>query len=367
MSTLEARLQGILDDYLAQGIVGVSLALRAPGAGDILIARGLAERTRGQPLRPDHLFRIASCTKTYVAACLLQLVQEGSVDLDEPIARWFPDLPGAGRLPVRILLNHRSGLPEFENHMPMISDRVWTPQEIVDFAFASTAQAEPWGQMQYNNTGYILAGMIVARETGGPLSRALRARLFAPLGLGDTWAGSDEPYPAERIARAYFHREDEDGQWDIAGAGEPVDGCWDATDWFPLSGANAAGDIVATPRDLMHWIDSLFAGTVLDAARLHEMAGNLLPAQFPGAPITANGHGILVSTIDGMEIKGHIGQLPGHTTCTGHHEPSGVTATLCQNSGAGDFESFYLTGIHAPFAACIRAASLAPKGSRAQT
>ena len=96
-----------------------------------------------------------------------------------------------------------------------------------------------------------------------------------------------------------------------------MDGCWDATDWFPLSGANAAGDIVATPRDLMRWMDALFAGRVLDDARLHEMAGNVKEASFPGAPITANGHGILVSTIDELEIKGHIGQLPGHTTCTG--------------------------------------------------
>ncbi len=356
MSALRAVLQEILDDYVAEGIVGVSLALRVPGEEDVLVASGLADRTRREVLTPGHLFRIASCTKTYVAACLLQLVQEGRVDLDESIARWFPDLPKAGRLPVRVLLNHRGGLPEFENHMPMISDRVWTPQEIVDFAFEVTKQKEPGGEMQYNNTGYILAGMIVARELGGSLSEALRARLLEPLGLRDTWIGSDETYPAERLARAYFHREDEDGQWDIAGAGEPVDGCWDATDWFPLSGANAAGDVVATPRDLTHWIDSLFAGRVLDDTRLYEMAGNLKDARFPGAPITANGHGILVSTIDGLEIKGHIGQLPGHTTCTGRHEASGVSATLCQNSGAGDFESFYLAGIHAPFAACIRAA-----------
>ena len=147
MDTLRTRLQAILDDYVAEGIVGVSLALRAPGEEDVLIASGLAERTRQEPLAPAHLFRIASCTKTYVAACLLQLVQEGRVDLDEPVARWFPDLPKADRLPVRILVNHRSGLPEFENHMPMISDLVWTPQEIVDFAFEVTEQGEPWGTM----------------------------------------------------------------------------------------------------------------------------------------------------------------------------------------------------------------------------
>ena len=58
---------------MAQGIVGVSLALRAPGEEDVLIASGLANRARQEPLTPDHLFRIASCTKTYVAGSLLQL------------------------------------------------------------------------------------------------------------------------------------------------------------------------------------------------------------------------------------------------------------------------------------------------------
>ena len=356
MANLTKRLQQNLDDYVDKGIVGVSLALRVPGAEDILLASGLADRRRGIALGPDHLFRIASCTKTYVAGTLMQLVQEGEVDLDEPITRWFPNLSRADELPVRILLNHRSGLPEFENHMPMISERVWTPEEIVDFAFEVTEQKEPWGEMQYNNTGYVLAGMIIAKVTGDTLSHQIRTRLFEPLGLANSWVGTDEPYPMARTARAYFHATEEDGQWDIEGAGEPIEGCWDSTDWFPLSGANAAGDIVATPRDLMHWIDCLFAGKVLDPERLHEMAGNLNPASFPGSPITQNGHGILVSTIDGLEIKGHIGQLPGHTTCTGHHEESGISVTLCQNSGAGDFTSFYMSAIHTPFAEAFRIA-----------
>lgn len=356
MSDPAARLQTILDDYVAAGIVGVSLAVRRPGEPEILLTSGLADRAQKTPLRADHTFRIGSCTKTFVAAALHQLVQEGKVDLDEPVTRWFPELPKGERLPVRILLNHRSGLPEFENHMPMISDKEWTPREIVDFAFQVTAQREPWGEMQYNNTGYILTGMIIAAEAGETLSQQLRKRLFGPLGLNDTWAGTDEIYPKERVARGYMHVEEEQGQWDVGGAGEPVDGAWDATDWFPLSGAGAAGDMVSTARDLAHWMDSLFGGKVLDEARLREMAGNLNPASFPGSPVTHNGHGILVSTFGDLAIKGHLGQIPGHATMMGHHEKSGISAALIQNSAAGDFLSFYLTGIHGVTEAVFRAA-----------
>ncbi len=356
MSNLRGTLQTLLADYCAKGIVGVSLAVRAPGEPDIVLSHGLADRARGTAMTPDHLFRIASCTKTFVAATLHQLVQEGRLSLDEPIARWFPDLPKAESLPVRVLLNHRSGLPEFEGDMPMISDKVWTPREVVDFAFSVSEQREPWGEMEYNNTGYILAGMIIAAETGDTLSGQIRKRLLEPLGLDDTWVGADEAFPVDRMARAYFHKEEDDGQWSVDGAGEPVDGAWDSTDWFPLSGAGAAGDMVSTARDSLHWIDSLFAGKVLKADGLHEMANNLGAASFPGAPITHNAHGILVSTHGDLVVKGHIGQLPGHTSCIGHHEASGISVALIQNSGAGAFESFYLAGIHEPFAAAFRAA-----------
>jgi D-alanyl-D-alanine carboxypeptidase len=359
MSTLEARLQAILDAYVAKGITGVTAAVRLPGReADVLLASGIADRANGAAMTPGHSFRIGSCTKTFVAAALHQLVEEGKVDLDEPVTRWFPDLPRADELPVRILLNHRSGLPEFENHMPMISTKEWTPREIVDFAFASTPQRDPWGEMEYNNTGYILAGLILSIEAGGEtLSQQLRKRLFTPLGLADTYCGTDEDYPEEKLARAYMHAEEQSGQWDVAGAGEPIDGVWDATDWFPLSGAGAAGDMVSTARDLTHWMDCLFNGKVIGHKAFDEMANNLNPASFPGSYLIQNGHGILVSDTDGLIVKGHLGQIPGHATAMGHHEESGISAALIQNSAAGDFESFYLTGIHQPFADLFRVAA----------
>ena len=120
-------------------------------------------------MRTDHTFRIASCTKTFIATGLHLLVEDGKVDFEEPITRWFPKMPNADRMPVRILLNHRSGLPDFETAMPMISDKVWAADEIVDFAFKHGVQKEPWHGMEYSNTGYVLAGIIIGRETGAPI------------------------------------------------------------------------------------------------------------------------------------------------------------------------------------------------------
>lgn len=82
--------------------------------------------------------------------------------------------------------------------------------------------------------------------------------------------------------------------------------------------------MLATPRDEVRFLTALFDGAILGLTY-----GELL-------------------------VKGHLGLIPGHTSVMGRDEHSGVTAILIQNSGAADFESFYLTGIHEPFAAVLR-------------
>lgn len=359
----DKEIQGILDKHVSRGVVGVSLAVGLPGHDAKLYQSGLADRFRNVPMTGDHLFRIASCTKTFIATGIHLLVEDGMLDYDEPITRWFPDLPRASEMPLEILLNHRSGLPDFETSMPMISDRIWTAEEVVDFAFERGVQKDPWHGMEYSNTGYVLAGMIIAKETGAPYSEHLRTRIFEPLGMRDTWVGTHESFPIEREARGYMHASDDGtSQWDVTGAGDPVDGVWDATEWFPLSGANGAGDMVSTPRDVVVFLNALFGGKLLGARTLAKMKDDLRDATFPGSPTVANGHGLLVLRYGDTDVKGHLGQIPGHTSIMGCDEATGVTAMLIQNSGAGDFDSFWLTGVNDPAAEVFHAARDALRG-----
>ena len=357
MDDWHREIQNILDGHVKRGVVGLSLALSRPGSEIAHFTSGLSEKFKKTPMRRDHLFRIASCTKTFIATGLHLLCEDGKVDLDEPIARWFPDIPKSGDMPVRILLNHRSGLPDFETSMPMISTKVWTGEEIVKFAFAHGVRKEPWHGMEYSNTGYILAGLIIERETGQDYAQHLRRRIFQPLAMNDTWVGTYEKFPLAREARGYMHADDDaKPQWDVSGAGDPVDGVWDSTEWFPLSGANAAGDMVSTPHDAVVFLNALFGGRILGARQLAEMKDNIKSASFPGSNVVANGHGLLVMRYGDIEVKGHLGQIPGHTSIMGRDEASGVTAMLFQNSGAGDFDSFYLKGINEPAGKIFHAA-----------
>ena len=247
----------MLDEHVEKGVVGASLALIQPGRELLTLAAGRADRATGAPLTPDHLFRTASTRKIWTAVAVLALVREGRLDLDRTVEGWFPRLPRAGEIRIRHLLSHRSGLPEYEASMPKGAADDWTAQRIVEFALAGGTQNAPGETFVYSNTGYVLAGEIVAAERGEPLSRWLRRAVFAPAGMGETWCGGDEAFPRERLARAYV--------FDSESAEAPPE---ESTAWFPLSGIGAAGDLVTTPRDLARGTHALFTGQVLDRAGL---------------------------------------------------------------------------------------------------
>ena len=342
---LVSELDRVLSEHVERGIVGASLALVRPGEEVLTLAAGSADRATGAPLTPGHLFKTASTKKTWTAVALLALVSEGRVRLDQTIERWFPHLPRANEIRVRHLLSHRSGLPEYEAFMPKGAADDWTPERIIDFALANGTQITPGEAFVYSNPGYVLAGEIVAAERGETLSQWLRRAVFEPAGMGETWSGGDEAFPRERLARQY-----------VFDSGQPDAPPEDSSDWFPLSGIAAAGDLVTTPRDLARGVHALFTGQVLEPAALAMLRGPLLPASFPGTSITHCGHGVLVSRFGDLTIEGHLGQLRGHVTMAGHHAPSGITAVLSQNSCSSDLEAFGAASIHPAFAEVFRLA-----------
>jgi D-alanyl-D-alanine carboxypeptidase len=111
----EAALQAILDQWrTGVGADGATLSLRVPGHDDIHLASGIDDRDPDTPMPTDGTFGIASVTKTFVAALALQLVDEGKLSLDEPVAAWLPELPHADQITLAMLLGHTSGLGPFD-------------------------------------------------------------------------------------------------------------------------------------------------------------------------------------------------------------------------------------------------------------
>ena len=115
-------------------------------------------------------WNIGSVTKTFVAVVVLQLAEEGRIDLDAGIDGFLPDLAGADRITPRQLLQHTSGLGEYVDQPAVLADaqREWTPAELIAVAEAAGRVGEPGGPHHYSNTNYIVLGEIIEQVTGHP-------------------------------------------------------------------------------------------------------------------------------------------------------------------------------------------------------
>ena len=232
-------------------------------------ARGFADRAAGRAMGSDDRFRIGSVTKTFVAALVLRLAEDGSLRLDDTVERWLPGLvPGGRAITLRHLLSHTAGLPDYVEDPRLRSepDRRWKPRELVSLALARTAErARPGRRFAYASTDYVLLGLIAEKAGGARLEEQLRRRLFQPLGLRRT---TFEPGVARGDVVHGYRPPSHQG----VVTGEPVDVAREPAWW-----AWAAGGIVSTAEDLQRFFAGLLRGRVLGPALLRAME-TMVPA-----------------------------------------------------------------------------------------
>lgn len=268
------------------------------GAHDTRVIQASASST---PLTGEEGFRIASITKTYVAATVLRLWEDGKIDLESPISRWLPsdwlellvrDGYEPTRMTVRQLLSHTSGLadhaqaPQFIEVIKADPQTVWSRekdvQSLVDW---TDPVAAPGDKYAYSDTGYVLLGAIIERVTGESLPEAVRAELaLDKLGIPDTYWEQYEP----TNGRVRAH------QW--------LDGL-DTHAWSPTMDLYGGGGIVATTRDLTTFLDALLEGKVFRHAKTLALmkSSDGPPADSPYRL------GIFAYDFDGVAAFGHSG------------------------------------------------------------
>lgn len=135
------------------------------------------------PVDLDTPWNVGSITKTFVATVVLQLADEGRIDLDAGIQSYFPDLKDADRITPRELLQHTSGLHEFNDQPQVLDDphRHWTPDELIAVAEAAGRYGEPGAGFHYSNTNYIALGELIEKITGNPWDQEVPHRASSSL------------------------------------------------------------------------------------------------------------------------------------------------------------------------------------------
>jgi D-alanyl-D-alanine carboxypeptidase len=319
-----AALQASTDAELArQAISGVALGIDMPGC-EWIGASGVADRSTSRAMVAPDRFRIASITKTFTAAVVLQLVDEGTLRLTDRLSSYVA-FPGGDGITIRQLLAHTSGIYDYFNSPPVMAayDEPWTRRQVLDVAAAQPLAFVPGAEWDYSNTNYFLLGLVIEDVTGRPYHEEVRRRLLVPLGLDDTYLAGPESLPGG-LVRGY----------------DQVGGSFvDVTDSVDPSLTWAAGGIVSTVEDLDDWTRALFTGDVLSVATRTAM---LTPEPLPGGRVAPNGLCIQVQSLPrGLgTFYSHTGRLPGFFTMLGYlptHDAVMVELTNDEDGGPNPF------------------------------
>ena len=252
--------QEVVDGALAEPVGGVVVLVRFPDGQTVTASHGYAEA--GRPINVDDSFRIASITKTYVAALVLTLEEDGLLAIDDSVAGYLPDLGIDERITIRQLLTHSSGLADHWASSQLASENctpcAFSPEELVALIDVAHPLFDPGTHWSYSNTGYVVLGMVVEAVAGNDLATELRHRVLEPAGITQSYLIGLEPTLTEPVT----------GYWLIEGT-TPVEYPWSYDNL--MTRADAAGSLVSTAPDILRFLDALFDGRIIPPERLIEM------------------------------------------------------------------------------------------------
>jgi D-alanyl-D-alanine carboxypeptidase len=329
-------------DLVGRGLVGCVVGLRWGEGAFAAASAGYSDLEAKQAMTTDRLFRIASISKTFVFALVLRLAEERRLSLDEPIARFLPELPFANQVTLRHVLMQTGGLPVWA------TDRVeelppatgWTPMQVVGFHYRATPPRAPGGPMVYANVGSRVAGVIAEKAAGKPIAPLMRDYFLDPLGLSDTVPSGAGAIRPPRLACGY----------DASVAHRPKDVTWAV----PSEWLWAGGDMYSTAEDLTDWAQALFNGRVLDEQATRALFGPWARGGFHGSTMSHHGLGVMVFSSDGLDALGYRGTTPGFVSILGFDAETKASVSVLTNSFSPDPNSIHRSGVEQAMFAVLR-------------
>ncbi|MCB0027789.1 MAG: beta-lactamase family protein [Anaerolineales bacterium] len=324
-----------LDEIVHRGAISAQGYVTI-GGEVFMAASGVADISSREPAPLNGYYRIGSTTKTFVATVVLQLVDEGKLSLDDPLARHLPNLvTGNGyddtAITVRHLLQHTSGIYDYN------MDADWTPfedqalfearrfqqygpVELLGIALGHRPKFLPGTAYSYANTNYIVVGLLIEAITGNHWSTEVEQRIIQPLNLAHTFIPIDVQLP-EPHAKGYFQFEQHGMLVDV-------------TD-MDMSAGGAGGAIVSNLVDIAHFFTALLGGELLSAEQLAEMQATV-PS---GDERYGLGLGWTPLTCGGGYWR-HGGAVPGYLSYEAFKNDSSVGVVLSVTGWGFDSANF---------------------------
>lgn len=293
---LDVLITGGLKDHLDKtvnelfnltGMPGLSVAMLVP-------EKGFWQRDTGYVNQPDKIkvnsnivFYWASVTKLLTATIIQQLIREEKLGSDSKLSAWFPQFQNAKYITIDQLLEHTSGIYNFNNDPKIFNiDRYYSPDELINLASAQKNGFKPGQYWSYSNTNYLLLALIAEKIEGKSFANIIQERIARPLQLHSLRVLEAGEHPAE-LALAHANGKIVSEDYSV-----------------PLG----AGDIVSNASDMVKLLYSLMTGKLGPVADIHDRLKDLYPMSDKGMYY---GRGIMVS--DFKELTGTNDLWIGHS------------------------------------------------------
>ena len=304
-----------------------------------------------EPVTAQSLTSIGSNSKLITAILTLLMVDRGQLSLDDKLTEFFPEYTLWQGVTIRDLLQHSSGVPPYlfssgGTRRLILSvfnwrTRIWRPEELAGIVARQPLIFTPGSRVEYNNTNYILLGMILEKRTRQPLAELLERELFTPLGMTQSYLTAG-PEQAVRRMSGYVPLDLPSPDWLfnlIAYKVEKTSDYLETTRIFDDSFTWAAGGMLSTTDDLTKLLRGLYGGKILSDKLVGEMmefrSGTVLGFPF------LYGLGLMRSPTKHGDLYGHGGLTPGYQTITNYLPEKEITLSLVQNLGPSQLYSIY--------------------------
>jgi D-alanyl-D-alanine carboxypeptidase len=331
--TVDQRLQeGLEKHHQLRRWPGATLGYVLPDGRTGGVAVGVSHKGSQTPMKPTDRMFSGSIGKTYVAAVLLQLLEEGKADLDAKLAQWlgkepwFARLPNADQITLRMLLQHTSGVPEhvyhpaFKQAIAAAPQKVWKPAELVAFILDRKPLFEAGKGWSYADTNYILLGMVIEKITGRTYYQELTDRILKKYKLEAT-SPVDRPDLPGLVSGYTVPDRVFPVPAEVATNGRYV--LNPQLEW-------TGGGLISTATDLARWAKLLYTGDVLKETTRQQML-QMIPAR-PLGPKDEYGLGVQRWQSRHGPVLGHSGYFPGYISTLAYYPDKKIAVAVQINS-----------------------------------
>lgn len=318
--TVERSLDKLLQSQFKAQEPGIIVLAARKGKVIYRKAFGSANIELDVPLKPEMVCRIGSITKQFTAIGILQLAEQGRLQLNDSIQQYIKDFPSKGHtITIEHLLTHTSGIPDYmsiDHPDPYIERHDFTPEFLINHFKNARLQFVPGTKYAYTNSGYVLLAYIIEKVSGMPYHEYMKLQVLAKAGLQHTWFADELTVIPGRVSG--YTRDK---------------GFYQNTYYQSLSIGYGCGDLMSTVDDLYAWNNALLSGKLVKKETLEKAFTSY---RLQDGTATGYGYGWFSANLYGTSCIKHEGQVSGFIAMEYYFPLLEVFVTAITNVKSGE-------------------------------